>query len=163
MRSDITLDKFNSIGLSQRFEYLPELLFVDQLQPFIFVFDDCDFALRVVMLPHNLVFLILTLVRMERIVLRLVVKIIIAESMLKTRHNCLEIFDVVVLFAQTLVLVGHLLGVNKDVGDLLLHFCAYLDRYNCVALCFEQQFALATFKEADICNLQAEVDFMVHT
>ena len=162
MRPNIPLDQLDIARLCQRFKYLPKLLLIHKFQPFILVLDNSDLTFRIMMQSDNHILLILPLVRMESIVLRLVIQIIIAKSMLEAGNNSLEKFYVVVLISHTLVLVYHLLVVYEDVGNLLLHFCADLDGNDCVAFCFEEEFALAAFEETDICHLQSEVYFVVH-
>lgn len=115
------------------------------------------------MLFDSLRLLILPLIRVKSIIFGLIIQVIIAEAMLKTWDYSFEVLDMVILLAQTLILVGHFLGIYKNVWDLLLHFCTDLNWYYSIALCFEEHFTLTPLEEADICNLEPKVYFMVHT
>lgn len=106
---------------------------------------------------------ILSLVRMKSIILRLIIEIIITQPMFIAGYNCLKVFNVIVLFTQSLILIYQFLRIYKNVRNLLLHLAAYLYCYNRISFCFEEKFALSTLKKTKIRDLQSKVNFVIDT
>jgi hypothetical protein len=113
-------------------------------------------------LKHLIVFL--PIVQVEGVILRFISQIVIAEAMFETGHHRLKIlYMAVLLLAIGLVMSGYLLGVHKDVGDLLAHLTVEVYCYHCVTFCFEEGFAFAYLEEDYLCQLDVEEYFMVDT
>lgn len=100
---------------------------------------------------------------MECIVFGFVIEIVITESMLEAGYHCFKIFDVIVLFSQSLILINQFFRIHKDIWYLFPHLTANLDRNHCIPFGLEQEFTLTTLKKTDIRNLHPKVYFVIDT
>lgn len=104
MRLDIALDELDMLRLDIGLHDGPKLLLTDQLQPLVLILDNRNLSGSILMHLIHLILLLILLVAVEGVILGSIVEVVVAEPVLETRHDGLEILYVVVF---AVVVVGH--------------------------------------------------------
>lgn len=79
----------------------------------------------------------LSLVGMEGVVLWLVFKIVVAESVFEAGNHCVEVFDVNFIICIYCGSSSILFVVDENIGNLFTHLWRYMDRDEGLSLGFK--------------------------
>jgi hypothetical protein len=150
MRLDVALDQLDVLRLHAGFHYRPQLLLVDQLETLIAVFDDGDLCRRVLVYLEGFILLFVFLIAVEGVVFGAIIQVVVTETVFVTRHDGLEVFDVVVLVLAEVWKRGwsELSRVHEEIRNLLAELRSDGDLRYSIDLSLIKNLSLSSLKEA---------------